>query len=124
LKKAAEAKVEKKTLDAMKQKAREEKLLEGGFKNTLEVYIAELFDIMIEKPYVVVGAVVILLLSVYFLIPVRPAPADSVSSSNESDEDAGANEPTPTSDDQKVDETIAAAPDAAPAKSQKTKSKK
>ena len=70
LKKAAEEKKAASILKDSMEKQRLEKLEQGGFKNTLEVYLAEGMDLVVEKPLLVIVTSVVLLMSIYFMLPI------------------------------------------------------
>jgi len=66
----AEAEQNKKELVEQRKQAREEKLAEGGFANTLQVYIAEFFEYVSEQPpAAIVIAVILLFTTIFFFVP-------------------------------------------------------
>lgn len=70
LKNQIEVEQEKKETAEQRKQAREQKLAEGGFVNTFQVYVAEALDFLGEQPPIAIGAAVILvLLTIFFFIP-------------------------------------------------------
>lgn len=66
----AEAAKNKNELAEQRKQAREQKLAEGGFVNTFQVYVAEAFEFLSEQPPVAIGvAVLLIFLSIFFFIP-------------------------------------------------------
>jgi hypothetical protein len=69
----AEAEQNKNELAEQRKQAREQKLAEGGFVNTFQVYVAEAFEFLSEQPPIAIGvAVLLIFLSIYFFIPSSP----------------------------------------------------
>ena len=80
VKEAAEKAQELRELEESRRAAREEKLAEGGFVNTMEVHLADFLDLVAsQSPIALVSAIVMLVLSVYFCIPSSPTNSDDTS---------------------------------------------
>jgi calnexin len=83
IKAKAEAEQNKNELAEQRKQVREQKLAEGGFVNTFQVYVAEAFEFLSEQPPLAVGiAVLLIFLSIFFMIPAsKPSPEEVESSS-------------------------------------------
>jgi hypothetical protein len=60
----------KKESSEQRKQAREQKLAEGGFVNTLQFYLAEAFELLGEQPPVaIVMAVLLFFVTIFFMLP-------------------------------------------------------
>mmetsp|Transcript_20906 Transcript_20906/g.30105 ORF Transcript_20906/g.30105 Transcript_20906/m.30105 type:complete len:528 (+) Transcript_20906:89-1672(+) len=94
VKETAEKAADVRAKEEARKRSREEKLAEGGFTNIVSVYAAEAIEFLAQQPpAAIAGTVVVLLATLYFLLPSKTQErAQAPSSESESKEEVKASE--------------------------------